>query len=542
MSRPPKLNWEPARRKWKIEYKGKKYRFDGGTGKSDRKAKKLAEEEWKKIKAKVDQLVRPHQEQYEQAIFEWERVLSWCAKHGDSETAQVATDKLESLQERLAASRLKPLVREDLFEGMFDVPIIADLDQILGRAPHSDEPLRLEDSAHLAVSAGKGEIDPERLASYAAEMDGTPARIAREIWRDRLENESRVRAPQKSSLHFHIAKFLEKKEREVQVDELSTGRLYKLRLHLTHFEEWLGRSTAVTEIDGVTLEDYRNELLSKVAAKRWKKGTVSDRFNNIRSFVRWLWRTEAIPALPRNLDDQSLCIGAPAAEIVEFTIDEIARLLKAASDRTKLFILMMLNTAMTQKDISDLLDTEVNWKDGRVCRKRSKTRDFEAVPTVDYLLWPETLRLLRKERAESADGRLLLNANGTPLWREGYGKKGKYQKVDNIRTAFERLRRKTGVKKPLKSLKKTSATLLRGSGKFTGLESLFLGHAPQSMSDKHYAGIPQNLLDEAIQWLRGQYRLDEMVDVFRPKAGEIRPTPQTSGRSKARAGRPAASR
>ena len=57
-----------------------------------------------------------------------------------------------------------------------------------------------------------------------------------------------------------------------------------------------------------------------------------------------------------------------------------------------------------------------------------------------------------------------------------------------------------------KMLKKTSATLLRNHPTYSGLEGVFLDHAPRSMSDKHYAQVPTELLSEAIQWLHGQYK------------------------------------
>jgi hypothetical protein len=76
-----------------------------------------------------------------------------------------------------------------------------------------------------------------------------------------------------------------------------------------------------------------------------------------------------------------------------------------------------------------------------------------------------------------------------------------------VRKAFDRLREKTGINKPPKSLKKTSASLIRNNGRYTSLEGLFLGHAPQSMSDKHYTVAPQTLLDEAITWLGTEYGL-----------------------------------
>ncbi|NTV80798.1 MAG: hypothetical protein HGA24_05170, partial [Candidatus Aminicenantes bacterium] len=71
----------------------------------------------------------------------------------------------------------------------------------------------------------------------------------------------------------------------------------------------------------------------------------------------------------------------------------------------------MLNCGMTQKDVSDLLVSEVDWDEGRIIRKRSKTADVENVPVVNYLLWPETIRLLRQERAAAAADHVLLGTS-----------------------------------------------------------------------------------------------------------------------------------
>ena len=190
-----------------------------------------------------------------------------------------------------------------------------------------------------------------------------------------------------------------------------------------------------------------------------------------------------------------------------FEKKEITELLKEASARTKLYILLMLNCGMTQKDIADLDTSEVDWKSGRITRKRSKTRKIESVPEVSYPLWPETLQLLRQERSSANTGPVLANENGGPLWHVEIQQDGRMKKNDNVRNAFNRLRKKTGVTKPLKSLKKTSASLIRSDPRYASLESLFLGHAPQSMSDKHYTVAPQALLDDAVIWLSTEYGL-----------------------------------
>lgn len=252
----------------------------------------------------------------------------------------------------------------------------------------------------------------------------------------------------------------------------------------------------------------------------------------VKSFVRWLWQSNAIPTLPRILDGRSqmLRITRPRPGIVTFEKEEIKALLADASDRTKLYILLMLNCGMTQKDISDLLASEVDWNEGRIIRKRSKTEEHENVPVVNYKLWPETFRLLQQERDAESEDRVLLNSSGGHLWSEEITKDGKYKKNDNVKNAFDRLRTvkqakvspkgrrkasamkkeramKSTIDKPLKSLKKTSASLLRDNAQFSSLEDLFLGHAPQKMSDKHYAKVPQNLLDQAVEWLGKEYGL-----------------------------------
>ena len=334
-------------------------------------------------------------------------MLAWCRKHGDTETAQLAADKLDSLNERLRAPRLKPLATDDLFLSHVGVPHGIDLAEV--HAPDAESIRSLKLSGIIGPGA-------DRLAEYAAEIDGSPTRIAHEVWRDRIAAQDRVGAPHKNnSVGSQLVRFLGRKEEALQAGELSAARLNKLRLHLTHFAEWLGNSTAVTQIDGTTLEDYRADLLTRVAAKGWTRTTAADRLNDVRTFIRWLWRTEAIPNLPRNLDDKSLSIGSTSNEIVTFTMDEIHTLLKEGSDRTTLYILLMLNCGMTQKDIADLLIGEVDWEDGRIIRKRSKTKEHEKVPKVNYQLWPETLSLLRAERAAFDEGLALLNASGSAL-------------------------------------------------------------------------------------------------------------------------------
>lgn len=155
---------------------------------------------------------------------------------------------------------------------------------------------------------------------------------------------------------------------------------------------------------------------------------------------------------------------------------------------------------MTQQDISDLHAAEVDWRRGVITRKRSKTSDRENVPEVSYPLWSETLRLLLQERGPNVT-HVLLTRDGKPLKTETLDAKHNLKKTDAVRLAVRRLSEKTEISFTTKMLKKTSASLLRNQRDYSGLESLFLDHAPSSVAHRHYAAIPQDLLNEAILWL-----------------------------------------
>jgi integrase len=407
--------------------------------------------------------------------------------------ADLAIAKLDLLRKSLSAPRPKPVSKEDTFEAQFTRSVrypaldkaIAEMGEVIERAmasfDHSpclsgngngtDRIRELCDAADQA--AVKTLVVPQQFDLY----DSDPLKMEQEIWRDRLDvMQRRAAAAPDETVGAHVECFLKDKEASATAGELSKGRFYILRLHLNHLMDWVGAEALITDINSRALLDYRLELLRHVEAETWSLSTAKDRLRSVKSFVRWLWQVEAIPSLPRIMDGKS--------------------------------ILLMLNCGMTQKDIADVQLSEVDWASGRIVRRRSKTRKLANVPQVSYILWGETLRLLRQERHAVESGPALLNENGSPLWHEEIENDGKLKRIDSVGSAFNRLRRKTKIRKPLKSLKKTSATLIRGNGKFSSLERLFLGHAPTSMSDRYYAGVPQELLDEAILWLASEYGIE----------------------------------
>ena len=183
------------------------------------------------------------------------------------------------------------------------------------------------------------------------------------------------------------------------------------------------------------LLDYHADLLQDIAEKKWSAVYAKDHMNAVKQFVRWLWLIGAIEELPRViLDKKALKISKKISTPPVFTVDEVTKLLGSATERTKLYLLLMLNTGAGQKDISDLRQAEVNWETGTITRRRSKTAKHEKVPVVRYTLWGETLRLLKQER--STDPEIVLtNASGGRLKVEELDRNGKLRKIDNVQSA-----------------------------------------------------------------------------------------------------------
>lgn len=188
-------------------------------------------------------------------------------------------------------------------------------------------------------------------------------------------------------------------------------------------------------------------------------------------------------------------------------MEAVQRALRNATEMTKLYILLALNCGMTQTDIAKLRQDQVDWQAGRIVRKRSKTEHHENTPVVNYKLWAETFRLLKKYRA--AKGELvLLNIKGMPLIVEKESPDGKkrYLRNDNIGVAFGKLQRRLKLG-PFKLFRKTSSSMLGESNEFARYAQYFLAQAPSTIADAHYVKPSQVQFDAAVKWLGEQFGL-----------------------------------
>ena len=212
--------------------------------------------------------------------------------------------------------------------------------------------------------------------------------------------------------------------------------------------------------------------------------------------------------LPQNIDSREFTFKRAAKSVPTMTTQEVRTLIEKATGQLKLHLLLMVNCGMTQTDIAELKDGEVDWEAGRIVRKRSKTDEHDDVPIVNYKLWPDTFRLLKEHR--SGKETVLLTRFGT-VWAWEELVDGKYKSNDSIATNYNHLKARLkkadeeSVPKPLKLLRKTSATRIESHEHYGRYVSHFLGHSPRTIKDRNYAAPSDQLFEEIIIWLGRDY-------------------------------------
>lgn len=228
---------------------------------------------------------------------------------------------------------------------------------------------------------------------------------------------------------------------------------------------------------------------------------------------------EILDSLPRILQTKNklLTVATPPKKIETLEDEYIAKLLNAGNERAKLYYLLALNCGMYYVDIAELKQSEVDWQRGRITRKRTKTRKHENAPIVDYKLWPETFRLLKKFQSEDKE-LALTNERGAKLRRETVDNEGKFSATNAITLVHRRLCERLDIPRhPFMRLRKTASSKLGGHSEFGRYAQYFLGHAPGNPADRSYIKPHEERFDEALDWLGEQFKLAGKAGGRKPK-------------------------
>jgi integrase len=297
----------------------------------------------------------------------------------------------------------------------------------------------------------------------------------------------------------NIETFNSSRKNKVEAGQLAAKSFHSCAERLKLFLDFVG-DMSIDNFNGVHLTAYFDHLMKKVKEKKYSIATAKGYFVAVKTFVNWLYDVEIIDSVPRIMKKLSIKLETKA--VITLSIPEVKQILDAAKGRGKLYILLMLNCGFTQIDIGDLSPDEI--KNGRIIRKRSKTKMKDNVPVVNYLLWKETASLLEQYGQKQGE-RALLNAKGNPV-RNLTLKGDKLHTNDSVRNALVALCDKVNLKCPQpKSFRKTSASLLFNNPVYRGLHQLFLGHSAGTVAEKSYVNTDDTILDNAIRFLGEQY-------------------------------------
>ena len=306
--------------------------------------------------------------------------------------------------------------------------------------------------------------------------------------------------------------YLETLKAKVKAGQASTGLYGQYRAALTCFVEWYGKQRGLESLTEQDVTEYHQHLMGLIGSK--SQTTIHTYQKLWRSFVENICEDNPDLVPPRNLRSKRYIIKPAKTKVETFTIDECKTLLKLASPRVELWLLLMLNTGATQQDISDLNATEVDWDQGRIVRARSKEPN---APTINWLLWDRAWELLEKQGKR--EGLVLLKGNCKPLVTSGIKDNGKEWRRDAIVSSWRHLVDKAKKKtkkheaylaidwhKTLKQFRKTSASLMETSPHAEFVD-VFLDHS--RVARRHYLkGQVVPKFDEAVKWLGEQFGLE----------------------------------
>ncbi len=483
------MYWTPKQKRWMKEYRGKTYSVSCRQLKcppTKEESRQFANSWWEKKQEEIDRALgeaKKHPPKvaryYSETIENWRMFGKWNRKYGDTTEAQRADAMIEWLNEALKSDNPPyPLTK------LQEMPLWKD-----------ERDLDLDDVEAFQV------MWMERFAHIYKEEQAEQA------------------TPAENTIQAHAQDYLSLKKAQAG-NKKKIGTYFSAKQWLEVFTKWIDPYLPVADINEVVWEKFYIYLSSKVASGDYSPATAKDYLGAARAFIRNRWEKQFIPNLPRNLNSKDLVFTVPDKDPIVFDVkEEIKPILDSASGRTRLYVLLMLNCGMYPKDIAVLAPDEIIWETGRIYRKRTKTRDrSKKVPKVNYLLWKETRDLLKE--AYSQRMKLfpdkhpefaLLNEDGNPLWSE-HEVDGKWKRNNAVKCSFFRLLNKMKLskdkKKPLKSLRKTGATLLENSeyGRFS---EHYLGEAPHTTASRHYSHKNGEEFDQAIMWLGTRLGLAE---------------------------------
>lgn len=307
------------------------------------------------------------------------------------------------------------------------------------------------------------------------------------VWQERFSRQAAI--PKESTLSTLLDQF------KVLVGRNQKPKSYREIIGIVDMlKEFAPALTSKMDVKTIN-ESTVSAVFHQISSATWCQNTKKKRWGLFKRFVNFCFEQNLL-TLPRNLNSSLFSFKVSPKAVVAVPIEVVKEELAKLPPRLRCFALLGVQCGMTQADIGALTHDMV--RGGYLTRKRVKTDKHENVPTVSYKLWPETLALMEQYKSEGQW--YFQSESGTQLVVSYVGDDGKVKEKDLIRLAWTNA--KCGLL--LKQFRSIGATLLDSHREYGRQSTLFLGHSPKSLKDKHYSSYGQDVFDEALAWMRSQ--------------------------------------
>ena len=342
------FTWHKSGQRWKRVYRGRTFYGPRGVTKSDRQAYAVAVAMFNDWKTKVDREAdadKPNAAQYQEAIRLRQSMVDWLSLERNRQTEY--DEQIADFRQHQATFPDGPQGKLLDYADEYD-QMVKELDR-LNRDFARVNPPPLDEPGRLPVNPLRYRINNERRVwiQRLGQLE------AHEQWDGTTDREKTIGA--------NLDQFLVTKRQQADAGQIAYGWFDVLKYHLDHFRTFAGQ-VGVENLNANLLANYHAYLLADIQAKRITTTYAKQLLGTVKSFFRWLDESEIIERLPRNLN--KLQIAADAPTIGDFHAKGNQALLAKATDRPRLYTLLMLNTGMTGKDISDLAPAKWIGKQG----------------------------------------------------------------------------------------------------------------------------------------------------------------------------------
>ena len=469
-----KLTWLKNRRAWRKRHKGKDYYFPIEDHETKEGSYKRCLSEWQQIReGKEQDTYAPHEALWRSVLGTLDLLLGDAQEQNRHSEWIRVKQWITHIEHKIARKERFDLVQFIKFtQSGFDVKLMP-----------ADQ-LNRPDGFQPATSEMVPPQDPEMLAELHKPPQEMPA-----PW-DLISD---TKKPQ--TIKAAADEYIAHRKAVTASGQGKHSSMESITAYLLGFSQHVGSNKSLSCVNMKLLNEYLIHASDQITNGTWTASTAKTKVVVVKAWVKWLEDQDYIEPI-RGL--RRFTIKTAATEVEPATIEQVKHAIAVADEMILPWILLGLNCGFTQVDIHNLNSDSI--QDGRINHKRSKTSIHASTPTVSYKLWPATIKAMGQPQSEQ---HWFLTPTGQPLIEYVNRDNGTVQRRDRVNYNYKQRRKDLGLPQ-LKQYRKTSATLIAEQYDLD-LAQLFLAHSPRTVAERHYVKVGMNRLDQALDWLQGQY-------------------------------------